>query len=184
MLYAARRIAFLMMLCITLGTSPRALASATPEYQVKAAFLFNFSQFVSWPPQAFSSANAPIVIAVLGRDPFGPDLDAIVSGERVNGHPIIVRRYREVSEVDGCHILFIDGSESDQLPEILQTLRGRAILTVSDIEGSAESGVMIDLVTQNHHVRMHVNLAAARASHLTVSSQLLRLAEIIGPKSD
>jgi hypothetical protein len=184
MLSAARRIASLVMLCVALGASLRALASPTPEYQVKAAFLFNFSQFVSWPPEAFSSANAPIVIAVLGRDPFGPDLDAIVSGEHVNGHPIVVRRYRDVAAVDGCHILFIDRSESDQLPEILRTLRGRAILTVSDISGSAQSGVMIDLVTENQHIRMHVNLAAARASHLTVSSQLLRLAQIIGPKSD
>lgn len=184
MLNAARRIAFPMMLCIALGVSPRALASPTPEYQVKAAFLFNFSQFVSWPPRAFGSARAPIVIAVLGQDPFGPDLDAMVNGEHVDGRPLLVRRYRDLSEVDGCHILFIDRSESAQLPEIVRALRGRAILTVSDIEGSAESGVMIDLVTQNHHVRMHVNLAAARASGLTVSSQLLRLAQIIGPKSD
>jgi YfiR/HmsC-like len=180
MLFALRRIAFV----IVLGAMTCAFASPTPEYQVKAAFLFNFSQFVSWPPRALGSANSPIIIAVLGQDPFGPDLDAIVSGERVNGHPFVVRRVSDVSEVDGCHILFIARSESAQLPEILHSLRGRAILTVSDIDGSAQSGVMIDLVTQDHHVRMHVNLAAARASGLTVSSQLLRLAQIIGPKSD
>jgi len=184
MLSAARRTAFLMMLCAALAASPPVLASPTPEYQVKAAFLFNFSQFVSWPPQAFGSTNAPIVIAVLGQDPFGRDLDAIVNGEHVNGHPIVVRRYRDVSEVDGCHILFIDRSESDQLPEIVRSLRGRAILTVSDIEGSAQGGVMIDLATQDNHIRMHVNLAAARASGLTLSSQLLRLAQIIGPKGE
>jgi hypothetical protein len=150
---------------------------------VKAAFLFNFSQFVTWPPQAFGSASAPIVIAVLGRDPFGPDLDAIVSGQRVDGRALIVRRYQEVSEVDACHILFISRSETARLPQILESLRGRAILTVSDIEGSAQSGVMIDLVTEHHHVRMHVNLAAARSSGVTISAQLLRLAEIIGPKA-
>ncbi|MGH8291028.1 MAG: YfiR family protein [Steroidobacteraceae bacterium] len=177
---AARRLALLF----ALWAMTCAFASPTPEYQVKAAFLFNFSQFVSWPPQAFGSANAPIVIAVLGQDPFGPDLDAMVNGQRVGGHPFLVRHYRDVAEVDGCHILFIDRSESTQLPGILQTLRGRAILTVSDINGSAQSGVMIDLITQNQHVHMHINLAAARASGLTVSSQLLRLAQIVGPKSD
>lgn len=180
MLSALRRILIIFALC----AMSCAFASPTPEYQVKAAFLFNFSQFVSWPPQAFSSAKAPIVIAVLGRDPFGPDLDALVSGQQVNGHPLAVRRYSDVSEVDGCHILFIDQSESAQLPQILRALRGRAILTVSDIDRSAQSGVMIDLVTQNQHIRMHVNLAAARASGLTVSSQLLSLAQIVGPKSD
>lgn len=163
---------------------PCAFASPTPEYQVKAAFLFNFSQFVSWPPQAFSSASAPIVIAVLGQDPFGADLDTIVRGERVGEHPLIVRRYHDLSEVDGCQILFIDRSEAAQLPQILQSLRGRNILTVSDIDGSAQSGVMIDLVTQSNHIRMQVNIAAARASGLTISSQLLRPAQIVGPRVD
>lgn len=175
-----RRIALILVLC----AMTCAFASPTPEYQVKAAFLFNFSQFVSWPPQVFDSSNAPIVIAVLGQDPFGSDLDTIVSGQHVDGHPFLVRRYSDVSEIDDCHILFIARSETAQLPEIVHSLHGRAILTVSDIEGSAQGGVMIDLVTQNHHVRMHVNLAAARASGLTVSSQLLSLAQIVGPKSD
>ena len=179
MLTALRRIVLIFVLC----AMTCALASPTPEYQVKAAFLFNFSQFVSWPPRAFSSANAPIIIAVLGEDPFGSDLDAILSGQRVDGHPLIARRYRDVSEVDGCHILFIDRSESARLHEILRALRGRDILTVSDIGGSAQSGVMIDLVTQNRHIHMHVNLAAARASGLSVSSQLLKLAQIVGAKS-
>lgn len=177
---ALRRILLVFVLC----AMSCALASPTPEYEVKAAFLFNFSQFVSWPPQAFSSAKAPIIIAVLGQDPFGPDLDAIVSGQHVDGRPLVARRYHDVSEVDGCHILFIDRSESAQLPQILRTLQGRAILTVSDIDGSAQSGVMIDLVNQNDHIHMHVNLAAARASGLTVSSQLLRLAQVVGPKSN
>jgi len=95
MLRAATRIALLLALC----AMRCALARPTPEYQVKAAFLFNFSQFVSWPPAAFRSASAPIVIAVLGRDPFGADLDAIVNGENVRGHPLIVRRFSDVSEV-------------------------------------------------------------------------------------
>jgi hypothetical protein len=163
---------------------PRAFASPAPEYQVKAAFLFNFSEFVSWPPQAFGSASAPIIIAVLGRDPFGADLDAVVRGEHVGSHPLIVRRYQNVSEVDGCHILFIDRSETTHLPQIVQALHGRNILTVSDIDGSAQNGVMIDLVTESDHIRMRINIAAVRAGGLTISSQLLRPAQIVGPQDD
>lgn len=181
MLSAASRLVLWFALCCAMRC---AFANAASEYQVKAAFLFNFSEFVSWPTQAFSSANAPIIIAVLGHDPFGADLDAIVSGEHVGLHPLIVRRYHDVSEVDGCHILFIDRSEATELPQILQALRGRNILTVSDIDGSAKSGVMIDLVIQSNHIRMRINIAAARASGLRISSQLLRPAQIIGPKAD
>jgi len=176
---------FRLILWLTLCCAmPCAFASPTPEYQVKAAFLFNFSEFVSWPPQAFSSADAPLVIAVLGHDPFGADLDAIISGERIGQHPLIVRRYQDVSELAGCHILFIDRSKATDLPQILQALRGRDILTVSDIDGSAESGVMIDLVTQSNHIRMRINVAAAHASGLTISSQLLRPAQIVGPRPE
>jgi hypothetical protein len=166
------------------ATPPPAFAGTTPEYQVKAALLFKFSRFVCWPPQAFISASTPIVIAVLGRDPFGSDLDTIVSGEYVGGHPLIVRRYHDVSEVDGCHILFIDRSAAARLSEILQALRGRSVLTVSDIDGCAQSGVMIDLVTQDNHIRMQVNVAAARAIGLTISSRVLRCAQIVGPGVD
>lgn len=178
-----RRIALLAVLCGALGLTPWTPAKAAPEYQVKAAFLFNFSQFVSWPPRAFASATSPIVIAVLGRNPFGSDLIAIVRGERVGEHPLIVRQYGDVSEVDRCHILFIDRSESARLPHILAALRGRNILTVSDIDGSARTGVMIDLVRDDQHIRMEINNVAARASGLTISSDLLRLARIVGPKA-
>lgn len=180
MLSTARRLIVLLALC----ASSLVFANPAPEYRVKAAFLFNFSQFVSWPAHAFSSATAPIVIAVLGSDPFGSDLDAIVNGEHVGSHPLIVRRYRDVSEVDGCHILFIDRSESAQLPQIVQALRGRDVLTVSDIEGSAQNGVMIDLVTESNHIHMQINVAAAQASGLTISSQLLRPAHIVGGRGN
>ncbi len=158
-----------------------ALAGPASEYQVKAVFLFNFSQFVSWPAAAFRSADAPLVIGVLGDDPFGGQLDAVVAGERVGGRPLLVRRYRDVSEIKDCQILFIDRSEAQRLRNIVAALRGRSILTVSDIEGASGSGVMIDLVLEGDHVHMRINVAAARASGLALSSQLLRPAQIVGP---
>ncbi len=176
-----RRLLAYLALSIMVSTRCAALAGPASEYQVKAVFLFNFSQFVSWPSGAFPTAASPIVIGVLGDDPFGGQLDAVVAGERVGGRPLLVRRYRDVSQIGNCQILFIDRSETAKLHDIVSALHGRSILTVSDIDGAAGSGVMIDLVLEGDHIRMRINAAAARASGLVLSSQLLRPAQIVGP---
>jgi hypothetical protein len=177
-----RREVITLLAALAASTRCGAYAAAAPsEYEVKAVFLFNFSQFVSWPPAAFGTADAPMIIAVLGTDPFGHELDAVVKGEHVGAHPLEVRRYHDVSEVKDCHILFIDRSEAAQLGEIVQALRGRSILTVSDIDDATRAGVMIDLVKQSERIRLRINVAAARAGGLTISSKLLRPAEIVGP---
>jgi len=176
-----RRGLIALLVSLAACTCCGAIAAAPSEYEVKAVFLFNFSQFVSWPPAAFGTADAPLIIAVLGTDPFGHELDAVVKGERVGAHPLEVRRYSDVSQVKDCHILFIDRSEATQLGAIVQALRGRSILTVSDIDDAARAGVMINLVTQSDRIRMQINVAAARAGGLTISSKLLRPAEIVGP---
>jgi hypothetical protein len=176
-------LAYLSYLALSIALVGRCAAIAEPvsEYQVKAVFLFNFSQFVSWPASAFPGSGAPLVIGVLGDDPFGGQLDAVVAGERAAGRPLVVRRYRDVADIRDCQILFIDRSETANLRAIVAALHGRSILTVSDIDGAAGSGVMIDLVLEGRHVHMRINVAAARASGLVLSSQLLEPAEIVGP---
>jgi hypothetical protein len=161
-----------------LSTAPAAGAPAS-EYQVKAVFLFNFTQFVSWPPEAFPQPDAPLVIAVLGHDRFGQDLDATVSGERAGNRPLVVRRYRSVSEVKDCQILFIDRSEAAKLPEITAALRGRPILTVSDADDAANRGVIMQFITDDNRIRLRVNVSVARNGGLTISSKLLRPAQIV-----
>src|SRR5882762_3439214 len=84
----------------------------TPEYDLKAAFLFNFAQFVEWPADAFAAATTPITIGVLGDDPFGASLDALVNGETIRNRSLVVRRFPSVEQVDACHILFISASEA------------------------------------------------------------------------
>jgi len=163
----------------------RAWADAPPtEYQVKAAYLFNFGQFVEWPAQAWSSPSAPFEICVVGSDPFGSLLDDVTRGEALGGHPLRVRRVASAAEVSGCQILFIGRSESDRIVETLQTLQGRSVLTVTDIEGAENHGAMIVLRNDNKHIRMRINLAAAKASHLVISSKLLRPAEVVGNDAD
>lgn len=145
------------------------------EYQVKAAFLFNFAQFVEWPASAFPQSQTPLVIGVLGQDPFGSFLDETVRGERVNNRALTIRRYRRVEEIQTCHVLFISRSETDRLDQILGSLKYRKILTVADIDSAAGSGVMIRFVTQQNKIRLRINSEAARAASLTISSKLLRL---------
>jgi uncharacterized protein DUF4154 len=161
---------------------PLAAAAAEPatEYQVKAAYLFNFGQFVEWPRDAFASADAPFVIGVLGDDPVGDVIDDMVRGESLGRHPLAVRRFARVEDVAGCNILFIGRGEAPRLERLLQTLHGRHILTVTDVAGSEGRAAMIVLLTENNRVRMRINVAEARASDLVISSKLLRPAEIVG----
>jgi hypothetical protein len=155
--------------------------AAPSEYQVKAVFLFNFAQFVDGPAESFPSPEAPFVIGVLGQDPFGPQLDDAVRGEQAQGRRIVIERYRNVAEIRNCNILFIGRSEAGHLGEILAALQGRSILTVSDADPAGPRGVMIRLVNENSRVRLRIDVAAAKAGNLTISSKLLRPAEIVGP---
>jgi hypothetical protein len=165
---------------------PRLPAQTTipREYQIKAAFLFNFAQFVEWPTNAFQEATTPLVIGVLGEDPFGASLDETVRGEKVNNRPLVVQRYRRVEDIETCHMLFISQSERNRLEQIFAGLKNRSILTVGDLDGFALRGGMIRFVTEKNKIRLRINLPAAKAAGLTMSSKLLRPAEIIGPGQD
>ncbi len=171
------------LLCCTLalmGFLRDACAAEAPtEYQVKAVFVFNFAHFVEWPAQTFTAPNEPFVIGIVGRDPFGARLDEAVRGEYIDQHPLLVRRFRDAGEIGACQILYIDASESAELGQILAALDRRSILTVSDLDGAAQRGVMIQFVTENSRIRLRINVDAARGAGLTISSKLLRPAEIV-----
>lgn len=158
-------------------TPPQKLES--PEYQVKAVFLFNFAQFVEWPANTFPEENSPIVIGVLGQDPFGSYLDETVQGEEVNGHPLAIQRFHLSSEIKDCHILFIHRNMVPKLERVLKDLEGKKILTVSDGNNFTKQGGMVRFVTENNKIKFRINLEAVKASDITISSKLLRLAEIV-----
>lgn len=155
-------------------------ADAPTENQVQAVFLFNFSRFVEWPAQAFATPNDPFVIGIVGNDPFGARLDEAVRNEHIKGHPLAVRRFRSIADIGNCQILFIDRSEIGRLGQILSALDHRSILTVSQADGAAQQGVMIQFATENSRIRLRINVESARAVGLTISSNLLRPAEIVG----
>jgi len=149
------------------------------EYQVKAAFLFNFAKFVEWPPSSFSDASAPLRICVFGRDPFGQGLRDIVNEKTVNGRKLEVDYMVDLQVVGTCHILFIASSQKARLKQILERLRGTTALTVSDSEGFAEQGGMINFVLDNDRVQFKVNRNAAHQAGLKISSKLLSVAKLV-----
>jgi hypothetical protein len=171
-----RRLGLILFAALFSTQAPAASAPGFEprEYQIKAVFLFNFAQFVEWPQAAFADARSPFVVAILGDDPFGTALEETVRGERLNGRSLAVIRSSRIEDIVGCHILFISRSEAGRLEEILSALKGRSILTVSDIEGFSRQGGMIQFVTENNKVRLRINNDAARSAGLTISSKLLR----------
>jgi hypothetical protein len=166
------------------GLTAYGQSAPSREYQVKAVFLFNFTQFVDWPPAAFPEDTSPLVIGVLGDDPFGSYLDEIVKGEQVNNRRLMVRRYKRPEDIRACQVLFISRSEDKNLEKALGALKGTDVLTVSDADAFAARGGMIQLATENGKIRLKINIDAAKASSLTISSKLLRSAEIVAGKED
>jgi hypothetical protein len=174
----SRALALLLLAGTALGAG-----APVSEYQLKAVFLFNFAQFIEWPAAALPRDSAPFVIGVLGQDPFGSELDDVVRAESVNHHPLAVERYHSVTEVRDCQILFIAASERAHLDQVLAALKGRSILTVTDATAPTPSGVMIELVRADNRIKLRIDLQAAKDSNLTISSKLLRPAEIVGSRS-
>lgn len=160
--------------CMLLQAQP----APSREYQVKAVFLFNFTQFVEWPASAFDSVEAPLVIGVLGKNPFGTYLEQTVSGETVNGRPITVQYCNNVQEAQSCHIVFMNTDDAKKTKQIIHALKGKDILTVSDAPEFARLGGMIRLFKQVNKIRLQVNLDASKESELVLSSKLLKLADI------
>jgi hypothetical protein len=173
----ARRALLTLLLTLSAVCWP---AGSPSEYQVKAVFLFNFGQFVEWPKDAFDTPQAPFVIGILGEDPFGHTLDDVVRGESVGAHSLVVRRFRDAAGISNCNILFISRAEQERLGDALSAVRGRSVLTVTDIDGAEKHGAIIVLFNDRNRIRMRINLAAAKASQLVISSKLLRPAEVIG----
>ena len=177
-----RRTLFQLTALALLAAAPLSLRSqplAVPEYRLKAAFLFNFMQFVQWPATAFAGGASPLVIGVLGEDPFGEQLDQLVRGEQIRGRPIVVQRHARLEDVRQCQLLFINERDQRKLKAILAALAQQPILTVSDAPDFTRSGGMINFVTQDNHVRLLINVDAATAAQLTLSSKLLRPAQIV-----
>jgi len=157
----------------------RAQAQGSSEYSVKAAFIYNFAKFVEWPSEAFGDGSAPLIVGVLGQDPFGSALDQAIAGKTVNGRPLLIQRLTWGQDLRACHILFISQSERKRLAQILGSLQGTNILTISEMVPSNQQSGIINFVIDQNKVRFEINPTAAEQARLKISSRLLTLAKVV-----
>jgi hypothetical protein len=151
-------------------------AAVAPEYDVKAAFLFNFTKFVEWPAASFADERSPLKICVLGENPFGKALHVVME-EEVGGRRLTLMHLENVNNAETCHVLFVSRSERDRLPQVLAGLHSAPVLTVGDTPGFTDKGGMINFVLEGSKVRFNVNQEAAERAGLKISSRLLALAK-------
>jgi len=167
-----------MILLLSVGDMPcYAQNKAASEYQLKAVFLYNFTQFVNWPSSAFDSYNDDFVIGIIGEDPFGEYLDEVVGGEKIGMHPIVVRRFKSIRDISKCHMLFIRSGDPDWMERVLSAVAERNVLTISDDPDFNRLGGMIRFFPENNKLRLEINLKSARAAQLGISSKLLSVSQ-------
>jgi len=183
-----RRLGILMVaLSVSLSWAPEAFAqtsesSDSSEYLIKAGFIYNFAKFVEWPSTAFAQPDSPIVIGILGTDPFGGVIDRIVGDKKIGGRGFVVKRLKWVKDfkdLKDCNILFVSSSEKEHMDDVIRMLRWLPILTIGETPGFAERGGIIRFTLEDNRVRLEANVEAARQANLTISSRLLTLARII-----
>ena len=151
------------------------------EYAIKAAYLYQFARYVQWPPDAFGNENSPLIIGVLGSDPFGGILDEIARTKRIEGRPLVVRRFATMAYYTPCHILFVSSSVSpEEQAEAIKRARGSPVLLVGEEPGFAEQGGTINFFKDQNKIRFEINTETAKRDKLKISSKLLSLAKIVG----
>jgi hypothetical protein len=168
-------VASLSVICPIMSTAQ----SQVDEYQLKAAFLFHFAQFVEWPAGALGLSDNPFLICIAGEDPFHGDLEEAVRGKFIAAKVVRIRHIKQVQEGAGCHVVFIGKDESGHLSQLIATLRNMPVLTVGESENFLQSGGIIRFCMEDRKVRFEINKEAAEAANLKISSRLLLLAKTV-----
>jgi hypothetical protein len=166
-----------MIVVIGIPDLARGAEPVAEEYQVKGAFLLNFTKFVNWPPQVFQGPGDPIAICILGEDPFGPLLDRAARETVVGTRTVSVRQIADGQQASQCQIVFVGASERKRWRTSLDALRGRSVLTVGESEGFLASGGVVNFKLEGERVRIEISTAAADRAGLHISAKLLNLAQ-------
>ncbi len=169
--------AVVLVLCILpreSGFAAERSATLSGEYQVKAAFVYNFIKFITW-PSGEASAGGSVRLCILGDLPDAAPFDDL-DGQEIMGKRLQIVHLREPQEARTCQVLFLSSSLSPRLPETLELVRGRPVLTVGDTDGYAQRGVMINMYLENKRVRFEINTETAGSAGLRISTKLLILA--------
>ena len=169
----------LALLVLLVPLLPLQAARPVSEYAVKAAFLLNFTRFVEWPTNAFADAKSPLVIGVLGENPFGELLSQTLAGQATQGRPLVLRHLNPGDDTAGCHLLFLGSSVHDSVGSILESLKNSPVVTVGEHERFVDLGGMIGFVLVKDSVRFDINPAVATAARLKLSAKLLAVARSV-----
>jgi hypothetical protein len=166
------------MMLLLLGR-PSSNAQTVSEYQVKAAYVYNFAKFVEWPAQDFAGPSAPMQLCVLSDPSFESELDRIVKGKFVAGRPVVIILVQSAEQSRTCQVLFINSSQSKQARNIVEALRHTSVLTVGENKGFVEIGGIINFVLRDDRVQFEINHRAANQAGLRISSRLLSVATMV-----
>jgi hypothetical protein len=181
-LIRTRRAATVALFAVAMALTPSVQAAVSIEYSVKAAYLAKFGIFVQWPTRAFDTPQSPVVLCVVGNDPFGAVLDKMAEGQHVGERPIIIRRLKAVAGDSGCSILFAGGSQDQSVDATLKAVTGSGVLTVTDNAREGGTAGIVDFVVQDGRVRFTIDDQAAARNGIVVSSHLLSLALSVKPR--
>jgi hypothetical protein len=163
---------WLLVLLLPIHAAKSAEAPVADEYQIKAAYLYNFATFTEWP----EPLSAQVLLCIYGPDPFGAALDTTLGGKAIDGRPLVITRTNSVESLINCSMVFVSADVISNLPRVLDTLRGHSVLTVADSPRAASAGVMLNMIPQSGRIGFEANLGAARQQRISISFQLLRLA--------
>ena len=171
-----RRLLFLVILMLVVGLAPPGQAAEqSEEYQLKAAYLYNFAKFTHWPDCAFGDANAPFVIGVIGKNDFGHALEPLI-GRKIHNRIIEIKYFNSKQKVEDCQLLYVGNSETKRIAKIVKKIAHLPILTVSETSKFVESGGTIQLITKRDRLRFSINLIAVKKHGIRIEAQLLSLA--------
>lgn len=169
----------IVAICVLFPVPPGAGADEPDEYEIKAAFLYNFTKFVTWPGSAFENDRSPIVIGILGENPFDNLLEKTVDGKQVDGRDFVIKRFKRIEDVERCQILFVRLTDTDRVARLLDALELHGVLTVGDTDRFAGTGGVIGFFKDDDRIRFEINMDAAEASGLKISSRMLSLARFV-----
>jgi len=168
---------FVAMVLFGRSQAVSAQAKGSSEYEVKAAFLLHFAQFVEWPQSAFKDVNSPLVYCTVGDDPFQGALEARFKGKTIGTHPLLVKHFKGINEVQACHVVFLGKSTGRSIAEELASLNGSPVLTVGETNQFVDDDGMIGFCLEGSKVRFEINLESAEKAHLKISAKLLAVAK-------
>lgn len=156
----------------------RAEEPAFSEYEVKAGFIYNFAKFIEWPSETFPDAKKAITLCLVGTDPFGNALE-VLENKTAQNRKLEIKYTGRSKDLKTCNILFISTSERENIPQVLEILKGSATLTIGDTRGYAQQGIMINFIMDQNKIRFEINTESARRAKVIISSKLLKLAKVI-----